>query len=806
MGAVVSELAERDTKQLELFKTIECWLFGPGFNSSSEETLNAYFFVLAFNPKSERIFPWKSYLLIVTSHRLIVAKEKNKDLALKAIIQYNEISEMFFAPDFQLVKISFADKTCAYLNTAQKSLAPELVKIISANMERYKLEESACGGQRTKLPLPLGLNPQGLNANEKKDLGRSVHGLQLPSTSARTLQRDDSNKRLVPKPEDKRRSVRNLISGAFSEKQSPTSKREPPAQLSRNISTLGLNRSAALLLTTQMAHLTPVFKILQSLNLQEPQLYSGQVDLLAVMTTLKSRTQLPTEERASYLIDFSFPDDTVFGGLSKRLYKVSNKSTAGQTLTLLFNKLKINNGESRFSLSTDAGRILEETKTLASYGLGILFLTWQLKIVPKPPVTPNLIVDIHLPEGAQFLGQQKKTIKLPNTAKISEVVSILFERLKLPGATEYELKTMEFLEMNPEDLVSEHRNDDSKFSFIITKAGQKKLPETDASAPAETEVPTTITENKPRSTFVQGPLRASSFISAGLPKPVASSPLAESGSPKVEKMDTITSVDEIDLRTKIEAELRASLEAELRRKIEAEVRLNLEKELRENIEKQILAKIDENTRKLSAPASTTAAVPQRRSVVLGGNRSSSLGSGVTPMIGGNRRSASFDPSALAHLDDSSNEELKSPKSAPPPTPTPTPPQTEAQTPPTPAPEAPLSEEQQKINKLVERMTSLSQEKRDEISNLLMMLESEEKAKEEEQSGPKNLTFIKMRTFGTQLKSQLGEGKGNLRAVQPIDRPLIQEDNQFIKMLMKRYENMHINPDDVEDLAGSDDDW
>jgi len=62
-----------------------------------------------------------------------------------------------------------------------------------------KLEESACGGQRTKLPLPLGLNVQGLNANERKDLGR-VHGVQLPSSN-KSLQREESKQRLAPKGE-----------------------------------------------------------------------------------------------------------------------------------------------------------------------------------------------------------------------------------------------------------------------------------------------------------------------------------------------------------------------------------------------------------------------------------------------------------------------------------------------------------------------------------------------------------------------------------------------------------------------------
>jgi len=56
---------------------------------------------------------------------------------------------------------------------------------------------------------------------------------------------------------------------------------------------------------------------------------------------------------------------------------------------------------------------------------------------------------------------------------ILQVVPILFERLKVANATQYELKTMEFLEIDPQDFVTEHRNEESKFSFIIAKAGQK---------------------------------------------------------------------------------------------------------------------------------------------------------------------------------------------------------------------------------------------------------------------------------------------------------------------------------------------
>jgi hypothetical protein len=147
------------------------------------------------------------------------------------------------------------------------------------------------------------------------------------------------------------------------------------------------------------------------------------------MTTLNNRITLPLEEISSYLIDFEFPDDTCFGGLKKRLYKVDSRITCKQVVNLLCNKLKIKNGSERFMLSTEKGRLLDESRSLGAHGLGLLFLTWHLKLAQRPPESSFFIVDVVLPSDPKFSGQKRKTIKTPSTITIAEVKFFFFSFL-----------------------------------------------------------------------------------------------------------------------------------------------------------------------------------------------------------------------------------------------------------------------------------------------------------------------------------------------------------------------------------------
>jgi hypothetical protein len=195
---------------------------------------------------------------------LIVAREQHNDLLCKAIFYYHEIADLFFVPEFSLVKLSLIDGRVAYVNTALTLLAPELVKIISAKIEEGR------GKNIVKLPPPYGYPQRSTKKKDKSTTPQPVPSNSnvhetASSNSAALICSTPPSSRHDP---EKRRSVRNFIGHlsltAFSmDKQdskksialpiSSTSSTPPPAALESNTTTKATSRSTALFLSSQMA-------------------------------------------------------------------------------------------------------------------------------------------------------------------------------------------------------------------------------------------------------------------------------------------------------------------------------------------------------------------------------------------------------------------------------------------------------------------------------------------------------------------------------------------------------------------------
>lgn len=80
------------------------------------------------------------------------------------------------------------------------------------------------------------------------------------------------------------------------------------------------------------------------------------------------------------MIEFHLPDG--FGFLKKKVYKVD----AALLLVDVIDLICLRHGSCfdalNFDLRTAAGLVLDRTKSLSFYGLGTIFLNWQLQVVP----------------------------------------------------------------------------------------------------------------------------------------------------------------------------------------------------------------------------------------------------------------------------------------------------------------------------------------------------------------------------------------------------------------------------------------
>lgn len=133
-----------------------------------------------------------------------------------------------------------------------------------------------------------------------------------------------------------------------------------------------------------------MWKELYIYDIKEDQLWEGSIDLLALMYTISSIRKFgepifvkPTEgdEVLTYFVAVIFP---IIDGaqVEHALFRTSNFLQIKDLVVFICKKYNIPDPDSYY-LYTLSGLLLHNTLTLADYGLGSLFLTWQVKLRDK---------------------------------------------------------------------------------------------------------------------------------------------------------------------------------------------------------------------------------------------------------------------------------------------------------------------------------------------------------------------------------------------------------------------------------------
>mmetsp|Transcript_11323 Transcript_11323/g.45996 ORF Transcript_11323/g.45996 Transcript_11323/m.45996 type:complete len:870 (+) Transcript_11323:19-2628(+) len=413
MGNAVSDLREEDIAQLRLSQTLGEWLTANSQYTEFDEKLDDYFFVYSFNSgyratsRTGTIFPWLPRIFLVTSHQLVVLRVSHTNgLREERAVTYTDIEDVFFAPAYHLVKLSFTDGSVLYFSTAREDLPEQVVAVVSRNLNTFRSE-----------------------------IIHVMRARQARLARLRTESKAEASLRAVAEAA----ADEEALQAAAAENWNAKSVVESFYQ-------------------EQIRELAEVWAELPALGIRELQLWEGSIDLRALLYTLRTnrRRPLPEDPTSQFLVSFRFiPASNEFGYLEHRVYRVRNDESTTTMVEQLCAKLMVANPE-RFGLRTTAGLELQPNLTFADYGLGTLFLTWKVEMFfLEEQQNDTFLVQFMLPDEPEFMGTNKKLMKLTRTTTIAEALDLMCRKLRIPNDNKYKLQH-QGLEMQLDSTLREH--------------------------------------------------------------------------------------------------------------------------------------------------------------------------------------------------------------------------------------------------------------------------------------------------------------------------------------------------------------
>ncbi|PRP79070.1 RhoGAP domain-containing protein [Planoprotostelium fungivorum] len=155
--------------------------------------------------------------------------------------------------------------------------------------------------------------------------------------------------------------------------------------------------------------LGPVLEQLAMAGFSETDIWNGQPDLQVIVKQNNLVRAMGTGNM--HIVEFILPDSPEFKGLHYKSFNIDKNHKCTQVLRFLCEKMNLSDS-SKYSLATLGGRGISENEPLASYGLGSIFESWQLKLELKGnPGTGMFNVEVLLPPE-EWAGLSKKVIRV----------------------------------------------------------------------------------------------------------------------------------------------------------------------------------------------------------------------------------------------------------------------------------------------------------------------------------------------------------------------------------------------------------
>eukprot|EP00026_Physarum_polycephalum_P000927 Phypoly_transcript_00928.p1 GENE.Phypoly_transcript_00928~~Phypoly_transcript_00928.p1 ORF type:complete len:606 (+),score=94.84 Phypoly_transcript_00928:369-2186(+) len=175
-----------------------------------------------------------------------------------------------------------------------------------------------------------------------------------------------------------------------------------------------------------------LLQTLHKAGYNERDILEGSADLYEVVKIYKDI--LTFRGGPKYVIEFLYPPNNPdFMGIYRKSYKLDRRTPVATILRLLCAKARPGGVDtSQYVLCTLRGRTLLETENLASYGLGALFTSWQLRVMHKShaKVISGTVVDFHLPNTPEFKGTTRKTVRVESERNVRYAIHALFRHLR----------------------------------------------------------------------------------------------------------------------------------------------------------------------------------------------------------------------------------------------------------------------------------------------------------------------------------------------------------------------------------------
>lgn len=93
--------------------------------------------------RQKKHFPWKARICIITNHQILIVKARTLALRMQQQILYEQIDDLMYAPQCQLVKISLkSDNATLYLSAGRCELPEQMVATISYFQNEIKQSTS----------------------------------------------------------------------------------------------------------------------------------------------------------------------------------------------------------------------------------------------------------------------------------------------------------------------------------------------------------------------------------------------------------------------------------------------------------------------------------------------------------------------------------------------------------------------------------------------------------------------------------------------------------------------------------------
>ncbi|KYR02446.1 hypothetical protein DLAC_01285 [Tieghemostelium lacteum] len=197
-----------------------------------------------------------------------------------------------------------------------------------------------------------------------------------------------------------------------------------------------------------------LYRLLAEHKLTEKDIWEGDPILFSIIYQFKE--QLNRTESPPNIITFHLPSMPEFNDIKKKSYKINKKFTIAQTINLICKKQSIPDPK-RFWIGSLQGFIMNENETLASYGLGTLFESWELRLYSKeeilsksPMRSTNIeslekefIVVFELPPLEQFNGLKRHNVKVDSTITIKQAISNICKKYRVEQPERFSAMTMD---------------------------------------------------------------------------------------------------------------------------------------------------------------------------------------------------------------------------------------------------------------------------------------------------------------------------------------------------------------------------